>query len=150
MPKTPAPRTLGVGRAKDVPAKGEPKVGRRVVKLGDGRRRIRTAHCPTCKRRVLLRRPWVGFRYLRALWLVLLLPVLAYLPSIASQRGAAMIGLFAFLMALGPLTLLARRPPSCARCGASLPGALADGPIRADPAPVVPLSSRRSKRRSSP
>ncbi len=149
MPKAPAPRTLRVGRTKDVPAKGEPRTGRRVVRLGDGRRRIRTAQCPTCKRRVLLRRPWVGFRYLRALWLVLLLPVLAYLPSIAAQRGAAMIGLFVFLMALGPLTLLARRPPSCTRCGAPLPDGLVGPPTRAAPAQVVPLSSRRSKRRSS-
>lgn len=130
-------------------AKGEPKAGRRVVRLGDGRRRIRTAHCPTCKRRVLLRRPWAGFRYLRALWLVLLLPLLAYLPVIAEQRGPAMIGLFVFLMALGPLTLLARRAPSCTRCGTALPGATAGRPPRADPAPVVSLSSRKGKRRST-
>jgi len=132
-----------------LPARGESRAARRVVRLGDGRRRIRTAHCTTCKRRVLLRRPWAGFRYLRALWLLLLLPLLAYLPSIARQRGVAMIALFVFLMALGPLTLLARRPASCTRCGTALPEAPANAPTRADPAPVVSLSSRKGKRRSS-
>jgi hypothetical protein len=128
---------------------GEPKAARRVVRLGDGRRRIRTAHCPTCKRRVLVRRPWAGFRYLRLLWLALLLPLLGYLPSIALQRGIALIGVFAFLMALGPLTLLARRPVACTRCGGALPEAPAPAQLRDAPAEVVTLSTRKNRRRSS-
>lgn len=120
-----------------------------MVRLSDGRRRIRTAHCPRCKRRVLVRRPWPGFRYLRVIWFVALLPLAALLPALDLKPAFTLPGFLLFLMLGGPLNLLARRTPTCSRCGTLLPREVSTGRGGAA-APVVEISQRKKRRSHAP
>jgi hypothetical protein len=122
---------------------------RRVVRLSDGRRRIRTAHCARCKRRVLVRPPWPGFRYLRLLWFAALLPIAALLPALGFAPTLTLPAFLVFLMLGGPLNLLARRATSCSRCGAPLPREASGGRARVT-APVVEISRGKKGRSQAP
>ena len=116
---------------------------RRVVRLSERRRRkIRTAHCDRCKRRVPVRRPWRGWRRLRAAWFATLLVSLPLLPALAFEACVMLPAFALFLCAIGPLNELARRRPSCARCGLAVYGVPAPGGTAA----VVALRGRRRLR----
>lgn len=112
------------------------------MRLAERRRRvIRTAHCERCKRRVPVRRPWRGWRPLRTAWFVTLVASLPLLPALAFEACVMLPAFALFLSAIGPLNELARRLPSCARCGLALAGSPAGGS-----APVLVLPRRRRHR----
>ena len=125
------------------------KRARRVVRLSERRRGIRTAHCPRCERRVALRLPWRGWRYVRYAWFCVLAALLPLLPAIAFDACVMMPAFMLFLTAIGPLNALARRPPACRRCGLPLggpPGSPATGVQRS--ATVLRWRSGRGRGRS--
>jgi hypothetical protein len=115
---------------------------RRVVRLDKRRRVIRTTHCMRCKRRVPLRRPWGGWRYVRLLWFATLVASLPILPALAFDACFMLPAFMLFLTAIGPLNELARRRPACARCGLAAGG----GPPTGASAPVLALRRRRRGR----
>lgn len=119
---------------------------RRVVQLDARRRVIRTTHCARCKRRVLLVKPWRGWRHVRRLWFAALIASLPLMPALAFDACFMLPAFMLFLTAIGPLNELARRRPSCARCG------LASGsdPASAGTAPVLALRRWRRRRRGAP
>jgi hypothetical protein len=119
---------------------------RRVVQLNERRRVIRTAHCARCRRRVPLRRPWGGWRYVRLLWFAALIASLPLLPAFAFDACFMLPAFMLFLTAIGPLNELARRTPSCARCGLAIGG----GAQHTGTAAVLALRRRRGQRTSVP
>jgi hypothetical protein len=114
------------------------------VQLDERRRRIRTAHCARCKRRVLVRRPWRRWRQVRSLWFALVITSLPLLPALAGDACFMLPAFMLFLTAIGPLNELARRRPSCACCGLRI----GDDPPPSGGAPVLAL--RRVRRRKVP
>ena len=118
---------------------------RRVVRLDERRHKIRTAHCGRCKRRVLVRRPWRRWRQVRSLWFVALIVSLPLLPALAGDACFMLPAFMLLLTAIGPLNELARRRPSCARCGLCI----GDDP-RPHGAAATVLTLRRVRRRRAP
>jgi hypothetical protein len=114
------------------------------VQLDERRRRLRTAHCGRCKRRVLVRTPWRHWRRVRSLWFATLIVSLPLLAALAFDACFMLPAFMLFLMAIGPLNELARHRPSCARCGLWI----GDDPRPPGAAPV--LAMRRHRRRRAP
>lgn len=130
-----------------MPREGHTQI-REVAQLEERRRRVgvRTAHCPRCKRRVLLRKPWRGYRYLRLAWFGVLLGFLPLLPAMAFDACVLLPAFMIFLTAIGPLNALARKRPACVHCGLDLgpPVATAEGG-----AEVIALRTRRRRQHTS-
>lgn len=79
-------------------------------------------YCSRCARDVSLLRPWPGFRWLKRVWYVGLLGVVALMPIILSEITVLLPMAMVFAVAGGPVLSLAAQPTTCRECGAAVDG----------------------------
>jgi hypothetical protein len=73
-----------------------------------------------CAREVPVLRPWPGFAWLKRVWYLGLLGVLALMPIIMSEITLLLPMAMAFALAGGPVLALSSQRTTCRDCGAEI------------------------------
>lgn len=110
----------------------------RVLRLRDYRTVPGRAHCPCCKRRLVLANQFQHWRAVRSVWFAVLFVLLPLFVLLAPLAFCCLPLWAALLLSIAPMNELARRRERCRFCGSGLGQLALEGGAEERSAPGAP------------